>query len=404
MKHRLLNKLLNIVLILFISIAFSGCNFHKDKFAKSSPYKQIILDEKQEQNAGLKTEILKNQIIQLKITIPAQFKPVNKFLDIIYAPISGIAENVFVQIGDIVKVGQPLIKIKSDVIGQIQLDFLSAYIDIDSNIKQMTAQYNLSTQTYKRENILFHEGISSRAEYEVARAQMLKDRANLDSLIIKKNAFIKVYAQRVALYGGNESTIMKAASTKRIYPYITLCSHKHGVILERKVNQGEIIELNKELFNLADLSTVWLVGYAFEKDSPYLKVGQDAVGILEEQNKQVSGRLSYVASVLDKDKRTLEVIADIPNKNFDIKPNTYAEMIVDTGTVNTLAVPNTALQRYGDYTFVYVKVAPHTYEERKVEVGQHNDKYSEVKSGLTKGEEIVSQGGFSLLGESIKEK
>lgn len=404
MKHRLLNKLLNIVLILFISIAFSGCNFHKDKFAKSSPYKQIILDEKQEQNAGLKTEILKNQIIQLKITIPAQFKPVNKFLDIIYAPISGIAENVFVQIGDIVKVGQPLIKIKSDVIGQIQLDFLSAYIDIDSNIKQMTAQYNLSTQTYKRENILFHEGISSRAEYEVARAQMLKDRANLDSLIIKKNAFIKVYAQRVALYGGNESTIMKAASTKRIYPYITLCSHKHGVILERKVNQGEIIELNKELFNLADLSTVWLVGYAFEKDSPYLKVGQDAVGILEEQNKQVSGRLSYVASVLDKDKRTLEVIADIPNKNFDIKPNTYAEMIVDTGTVNTLAVPNTALQRYGDYTFVYVKVAPHTYEERKVEVGQHNDKYSEVKSGLKKGEEIVSQGGFSLLGESIKEK
>lgn len=405
MNYKLFNKLLNIILILFLSITFAGCNLHKKSSGQESEYKTIILNEKQEQNAGIKTEILKNQMIQLTISIPAQFKPVNKFLDRIYTPINGIAEKVFVQIGDIVKIGQPLVLIKSDDIGQIQLDFLSAYIDTDSNIKQMTAQYNLSVQTYKREYILYKEGISSRAEYEVARAQMLKDKANLDSLKIKKNALIKVYAQRVALYGGNESTIMRAASTKRIYPYITLCSHKHGIILERKVNPGEIIELNKELFNLADLSTVWLVGYAFEKDVPYLKVGQNVVGVFEErQEKSVKGTLSFVASVVDKDKRTLEVIADIPNKNFAIKPNTYAEMIVNTDKVNALAAPNTALQKYGDYTFAYVKIAPHTYEERKVKLGQSNDKFTEIKSGVNFGEEIVSNGSFSLLGESIKMK
>lgn len=397
-------KLFNILLIMLIALSFAGCGFKKNEEKSSGP-KQITLTKDQEKNANIQTEILQNRIIQLRITIPAQFKAMNKFLDIVYAPIDGKVTKVFVEHGDIVNIGQPLIEIKSDTIGQIQLDFLSQYINAVSNINQMTAQYNLSVQTYRRENTLFHEGISSRAEYEVANAQMLKDRANLDSLKIQKNAIIKVYAQRVGLYGGDEGTILRAATTKRIYPYITLRSHKHGVVLERRVNAGEIIAQNRELFDVADLSTIWLVGYAFEKDAPDLKLGQKVTGILEEhQNQDVKGQLSYVASMLDEDKKTLEVIADIPNKDFSIKPNMYAEMNVDIGTVNTLAVPNTALQKYGDYTFAYVEVKPHVYEERKVELGQHNDKYTQVKSGLQEGESVVSNGGFSLLGESIKKR
>lgn len=402
MKH-MRRKLLNILLIIMVAVSFSGCGFHKAEQENPLKNKQITLDSEQEKNAQIETEVLGEQLLQLKITIPAQFKAMNKFLDRIYAPIDGKVVDVFVEPGSIVKVGQALIRIKSDAIGQIQLNFLDEYIGVDSNVKQMVAQYNLSVSSYKRENTLYHEGISSRAEYEVARAQMLKDKANLDSLKIQRTALVQVYAQRVALYGGDESTIRSAIATRRIYPYITLRSNKNGVVLDRKVNPGEIINQNKELFNVADLTTIWLVGYAFEKDAALLKIGQNAVGILEENNGQtVDGKLSYVASMLDPERKTLEVIADIPNKDFSIKPNMYAEMVVDTGTVEALAVPNTALQKYGDYNFAYVEVKPHVYEERKVVIGQHNDKYSEVKSGLAVGEKVVSHGGFSLLGESIK--
>lgn len=405
-----INKLLNILLIMVVAVSFAGCGFHKNK-AQTSTLKQITLDAEQEANAKIQTEVIENKLLQLRITIPAQFKAMNKLLDRTYAPIDGKVVDVFVQIGDIVKKGQPLILIKSDAIGQIQLEFLDKYIGVNSMVNQMVAQYNLSVLTYKRENLLYHEGISSRAEYEVARAQMYKDKANLDSLRIQRNALIQVYAQRVALYGGNESTIRSAIRTSRIYPYITLCANKTGVVLDRKVNPGEIINQNRELFNVADLSTIWLVGYAFEKDAPLLKIGQNVKGVFEDTHTEtaskphietVIGQLSYVASILDPDKKTMEVIADIPNKDFAIKPNMYAEMVIDIGTISTLAAPNTALQKYGDYTFAYVEVQPHVYEERKVEVGQHNDKYSQVKSGLKAGEKVVSQGGFSLLGESIK--
>lgn len=396
------HKILHILLIVLLTLSLTGCG-HKKSEEGSNSFKKITLDQQQEKNANIRTEKLEIKALRLSITIPAQFKAMNKFLDRIYAPINGKVMDVFVEPGTIVKKGQPLIQIKSDDIGQMQLEFLDKYIEVDSNIKQMSAMYNLSKQTYNRENLLYHEGISSRAEYQVAYAQLLKDKANLDSLRIQKSTIIKVYAQRVALYGGNESTILRAAATKRIYPYITLRANKNGVVLNRKVNPGEIVDQNKELFNLADLSTIWLVGYAFEKDAPLLKVGQDVVGVMEEhQSADVKGKLSYVSSVLDEERKTLEVRADIPNSTFAIKPNMYAEMIVDVGNIHALAVPNAALQQYGDYTFAYVKISDHTYEERKVEIGQHNNKYSEVKSGLNEGEEVVSNGGFSLLGESIK--
>ena len=406
------SKIITITFIFIIAISFAGCSLHKNK-AEILENNQIMLSSEQEKNAKIQTEPIKKQTLQLQITIPAQFKAVQKLLEKIYAPIDGKVVDVFVEPGSIVKIGQPLIHIKSDAIGQIQLEFLDKYIYADSNVKQMTAQYNLSVHTYNRENTLFHEGISSRAEFEVARAQMLKDKANLDSLKIQRNALIKVYAQRIALYGGNESTITKAVSTKRIYPFITLYSHKNGVVLERKVNPGEIINQNRELFDVADLSTIWLSGFAFEKDAPLLKIGQKVTGVFEDTHTETSfaqhhetvkGTLSYVAATLDPERKTMEVIADIPNPKYTLKPNMYAEMVVDIGTADVLAAPNTALQKYGDYTFAYIKVKPNIYEERKVEIGRRNDKYTEIKSGVKEGEIIVSNGGFSLLGERIKKQ
>lgn len=398
-------KFIPALILFFVIMTFTGCRLSHKNEIESGKNKQITLDSEQELNANIQAEALENRTIQLKITIPAQFKAISKYLDLIYAPISGKVTKIYVEPGDIVRKGDPLIDIKSDEIGQIQLSFLDEYIVVDSNVKQMTAQYNLSKQTYKRESILYQDGISSRAEYEVAYAQLLKDQANLNSLRTQRSTLIKVYSQRVALYGGNETTITRAIRTKRIYPYITLFTTKNGVVLNRKVNPGEVIPKDKELFNVADLSSIWLVGYAFEKDAPLLKIGQKVTGVLEEhQAKNVHGELYYVASILDEERKTLEVIANIPNPNNEIKPNMYAEMIVDVGKMNVLAVPNTALQKYGDYTFAYVKVKPHTYEERKVEIGQHNEKYSEVKSGLKNGEIIVTNGAYSLLGEFIKIK
>ena len=391
-------KILKLFIIFSLALLLTGC---RSKNNDTAPNKRIVLTEAQEKNAKIKTSPLSVMDIELQITIPAQFKARNQSIERIYSPIDGKITNVFVEPGAILKVGQPIVQIKSDAISQIQLEFLEKILDIDANINELRAQYNLSLQNYNRERTLYNEKISSRADYEAANAQLRKDKANLDALSIKRSSLINVYRQRLAVYGGTIDNVIK---TKQIYPYITIKATKNGVLLERKVNPGEIVEQNRELFNLADLKTIWLVGYAFEKDSPYLHLGEAVTGTIEESTETINGVLSYVSPILDNTTKTLEVRADIPNKNFKIKPNMYAEMYVKTGIAHVLAIPTDAVEKFGDYNFAYVKIAPHTYEERKVETGKKNDQYTEVLSGIKAGEEVVTRGSFELLGESIKKQ
>lgn len=391
-------KILKLFIIFSLALLLTGCRSKNNDTAHN---KRIILTEAQEKNAKIQTSPLSGMDIELQITIPAQFKARNQSIERIYSPIDGKITNVFVEPGAILKVGQPIVQIKSDAISQIQLEFLEKILDIDANINELRAQYNLSLQNYNRERTLYNEKISSRADYEAANAQLRKDKANLDALSIKRSSLINVYRQRLAVYGGTIDNVIK---TKQIYPYITIKATKNGVLLERKINPGEIVEQNRELFNLADLKTIWLVGYAFEKDSPYLHLGEAVTGTIEESTETINGVLSYVSPILDNTTKTLEVRADIPNKNFKIKPNMYAEMYVNTGIAHVLAIPTDAVEKFGDYNFAYVKIAPHTYEERKVETGKKNDQYTEVLSGIKAGEKVVTRGSFELLGESIKKQ
>lgn len=392
-------KFIKLFIIFCIALTLTGCGTKQDEQQHN---KRLVLTEAQEKNAKIQTAPLSMMDIELQITIPAQFKARNQSIERIYSPIDGKITNVFVEPGAVLKIGQPIVQIKSDEISQIQLEFLEKILDIDANTNELRAQYNLSLQNYNRERTLYNEKISSRADYEAANAQLRKDKANLDALNIKRNSLINVYRQRLAVYGGSIDNVLK---TRQIYPYVTIKATKNGVLLERKVNPGEIVEKNRELFNLADLKTIWLVGYAFEKDSPYLHLGEAVTGTIEERNgASINGVLSYVSPILDSTTKTLEVRADIPNKDFKIKPNMYAEMFVNTGIAHVLAIPTDAVEKFGDYNFAYVKVAPHTYEERKVETGKKNDLYTEIISGVKAGEEVVTRGSFELLGESIKKQ
>ena len=392
-------KFLKLFIIFCIALTLTGCGTKQDEQQHN---KRLVLTEAQEKNAKIQTAPLSMMDIELQITIPAQFKARNQSIERIYSPIDGKITNVFVEPGTVLKIGQPIVQIKSDEISQIQLEFLEKILDIDANTNELRVQYNLSLQNYNRERTLYNEKISSRADYEAANAQLRKDKANLDALNIKRNSLINVYRQRLAVYGGSIDNVLK---TRQIYPYVTIKATKNGVLLERKVNPGEIVEKNRELFNLADLKTIWLVGYAFEKDSPYLHLGEAVTGTIEERNgASINGVLSYVSPILDSTTKTLEVRADIPNKDFKIKPNMYAEMFVNTGIAHVLAIPTDAVEKFGDYNFAYVKVAPHTYEERRVETGKKNDLYTEIISGVKAGEEVVTRGSFELLGESIKKQ
>lgn len=385
--------------ITLLCVCLTGCA-HKN--TKTTQENVVVLTEAQEKSASLKTSIAQIKPIEILISIPAEFKTISTLASKIYAPADGKVEKVFVEQGQFVKKGQVLATIQSDFIGQIQSEFLQNIIQIDSDIKISTSQMNVVKNAYNRENILLKEKVTSVADFESARSAYEKERANLNALYSKRSATISVYKQRLALYGGDESTVGRVLSSRKIYPYIMPRANKSGILLTRFINPEEFIFANKEMFEVADLSKIWLVGNVFDADISKIKIGEQIFAEIE-GIKKISGTIVYVAPQVDLKTRALEVRAEIDNPDGIIKPNMFAQMIINTGDFHTLVVPRNAIQKFGDVNLVFVKTKEYTYVEKQVEVGEKTDVGAEILSGIKEGDEVVTDGSFYVLGQNIKQ-
>jgi len=280
---------------------------------------------------------------------------------------------------------------------------LQATLQNRADIKQGQVQLNLSQAVYQREQKLFHDRISAKADLEAARAQNEKDKANLQALYTKLQSAIAVAEERSSLSGVTVGVAAQVVRTGQIYPYVIVSAARDGIVISRTVNTGDLADPSKELFTLADLSRVGLVADTYEKDVNKVRVGQPVELTFDSlPNQTFSGRINYVASVLDPQTRTLTIRADVPNPGLTLKPDMFARLNMVVENKSLLSVPKSAIQRKGDYNFAYVKVQEHRYEERRVEVGVENEQSIEVTKGLKPGENVVSQGTLALQGVALK--
>lgn len=387
-----------IFILLFLIFILTGCSIKHETKVKSD---NIVLTPKQEKNIDLETQKAAFIKLDVSLTVPAQFKAIPILTNRIYSPVDGKIINVFVEQGQIVKSGQTLLEIQSDTIGQIESELLQNIIQLNSQIKMSQAQLEFAKHNYMRENALLKENITSRVDWENAKTQMNRESANLGALKIQRSSLISVYQRRLSMYGADSGVIQRVLTSNKIYPFIFLRAHQNGVVIKRDANKEEFVEVNKELFSVANLSKIWLVGNLFEKDIPTINMG-DPVFVKVGESNEMKGKIIYIAPTLDLVTKTLEVRAEIENNDYKLKPNMFEEMNIKTGTSEVLAIPRTAIQKIGDTNLVYVLVAPHIYAERAVKTGIYNDKYIQIKNGVKENEIVVTNGSFSLLGETIK--
>jgi cobalt-zinc-cadmium efflux system membrane fusion protein len=321
----------------------------------------------------------------------------------VYAPIAGMVTAIYVHMGQPVRAGQVLARLKSDEIGQIQVDLLQQTLQSASDLKQAMAQEQLSRANWLRENQLYTQGVSARADMELAQTQYRKDQLTVQSLRERYQAAISLAQARMSVFGVPAGTTAAVIRQRKIIPYIILTAPENGVVISRNINTGELAAPEKELFTLADLQTVWLVGNIYEQDVSRIHIGQSAQMRLESLPGRIySGEVNYVDSMIDPQTRTMQVRITASNLGLQLKPNMFARLAIKTGVRNVLAVPLTAIQHNGDFTLVYVQTAPHQYEERRITTGQDDGQNIEVQSGLNVGETIVSRNTFPLKGEFLK--
>jgi RND family efflux transporter MFP subunit len=180
-----------------------------------------------------------------------------------------------------------------------------------------------------------------------------------------------------------------------------------GTITSRSVNPGEVIEANKELMRVTDLSTVWVVGQVYEKDLATVRVGSGAnVTSDAYPGKVFRGRVTYVDPKIDPATRTAQVRIEMANPRQMFKIGMYVNVAfgaLGLAEKTTPTVPKDAVQTINNQQVVFVATDKATeFIMRAVRVGPENNGFYPVLEGLAVGERVVVDGSFLLRAEWMK--
>ncbi|MDR0994909.1 MAG: efflux RND transporter periplasmic adaptor subunit, partial [Tannerella sp.] len=186
-------------------------------------------------------------------------------------------------------------------------------------------------------------------------------------------------------------------------PDVDIRADASGVVTQRKVAQGDYVKPGSPLFDLADLSSVWVVFDAYEQDLPFLKKGETVNYQLESlPGKTFSGKIVFIDPLLDPATRTAKLRVESRNPGMQLKPGMYAEATVKATLPNAaeqVLVPRTAVLWTGKRSLVYVKQdasAALAFLPREVELGPQMGEDYVILAGLRPGEEVVTRGAFAV--------
>ncbi len=435
---RLLSGTLVALASIFIAVSFFGCSASQqlpDKVHAPSNDGQlsngtdgnvISLSDDAEKLAGIKIGETQEKLLNFAVKTTGDVSADANLLTHVTTPVNGRVSEVLVSVGDKVEEGKPLIMIRSTDIEQSEGDLLQNEAQVNADLKRdllqsssdiatAEAQLTLSESTFKRMDNLLVEKVASRADVEAAHTQYEKDRINLESLRRKREATVSLSEERMKLLldpikqklnllGVSNKEIAEVLKTGKIDPMVPVLAPEPGIVIERLVNQGELVDPSKPLFTIGNFSNVWIKADVYEKDLSKVKVGQPIELELDSfPGEKFLGRLDYVADSINPDTRTLSVRAQVDNPGWKLKPQMFARMRILVGEMKVLTVPKSAVQDAGDNKVVYEPLAGGKFREIKVKLGSESGDYVEVLGGLRRGEKIVTEGSFDLRSESLRE-
>jgi len=291
------------------------------------------------------------------------------------ASVTGRVTQINAQLGNEVKKGYTLALINSSELSNSQLAYLKA-----------RSEKEFHRRTVQRAKTLFEADVISAAElqrreseYEVASAQT---RAAQDQLRV---------------LGVNLKAMEELATTGAIDSVASVMATIKGVVVERKVTTGQVVQPADVLFTVADLSRVWAVAQVPEQQVAQVKVGQSVrIEVPALENEKLIGKLIYVGSTVNPESRTVLVRTELENSSGRLKPSMLASMLIESTPTKRMVVPITAIVREQDTDYVFTEEKPGSFRLKPVRLSSEHNGQRVVLDGLSQGMRIVSDGAFHL--------
>jgi membrane fusion protein, heavy metal efflux system len=288
--------------------------------------------------------------------------------------VSGPVRRIVVVPGQRVQKGEPMLYVASPDYSQLRTNYLKA-----------KDAYALAQKAYSRAQDLYqHHAL---AEQNLEQAQSAEVQAGGD--LVAAEAALKVLGIT------DPDALVKAPPTFEALVRAPIA----GQVVEQDVSVGQLLQLGTtQCFMISDTSNVWVLVNVYQKDLPFVHVG-DSVTIQTDSYPDVfHGRISYVAAALDPNTRTLQARIETSNHGEKLKKDMYVVATVDAGTIqNAIAVPDSAVLRDSEnQPFVYVEASSNQFGRRTVVVGEGSNGQTQIKNGLSPGDHVIGNGSLFL--------
>lgn len=225
---------------------------------------------------------------------------------------------------------------------------------------------------------------------------------DIGSLILKDaRAIVEAVEQRLRLWDLTDEQIGKIKETGRPLRIVTIFSPVTGYVIEKPALQGMRVMPKEKLFDIADLSTVWVVADIYEHEVPLIKAWQKArISLSYIPNKEFLSNIEYIYPTLETETKTLRIRFTIPNPDGLLKPQMFTNVEINVNLGNRLAIPEDAIIDSGTRHIVYVDKGQGYFEPREVILGLKGDGLREVIKGLKLGEKVASSATFLIDAEA----
>jgi len=384
-----------LLLVMVMAIAFTACQSKQEDAAKPPPSEAkpsaqpgiLELPTESPTLTQLQTERVGFRPIRMSLKAQAgKILPNANRLAHLSARVPGRIVAVYANLGDRVKEGDRLLLLDSPAFGEAQLEYRKARNAV-----------NVTEKALERAQALLDRGAIGAGEHQRREADYENARADLHEA-----------EEKLHLLGMTEREIQRLAAKTLPHAEVAQVSLRapfRSEVIERNATIGEVIDPNKTLFTVADLSTVWVRADFPEQQAGRLKTGLTIeLRVSAYPDTTFRGIITYVGAVIDPATRTVMARADVSNPDGRLRPEMFAEITLLTDEQSVLSVPRAAIQQVGSRTVVFIVRGPRRFESREVVIAPTATEYVQVITGLAAGDEVVTQGSYTLKSEALREQ
>ncbi|HLZ35243.1 MAG TPA: efflux RND transporter periplasmic adaptor subunit [Nitrospira sp.] len=395
MRHSRRNFFIVYGLLIALTATGTGCDSRPSnavvaKSPAAAPVPGVVLLPPEDSSRiGLVVQPATRSDFRTYREFPAILQPNERAMADITTLVRGRVVDVYADLGQQVEANALLAILYSSELGLAQ----SAYL-------KSRAKLHVAEQAYARAKYLLQEKVIGEAEAQRRQAELLSMQAEAHES-----------RDHLKLLGMSDEEFRRLDKSRDIRSHVPIVAPFAGRIIGRNLTRGEVVETTEKLFVVADLSEVWVRANIPEKDIPFVHSVHASGGTQAEVRVNAypreifKGTITYVGDVLDPATRTMQLRLELPNPEGRLKPEMFATIrLYSESQPDRLAVPETALQRDQDRTFVFVQRSAGEYEVREVQIGESNGTQTTILGGLSEGDQVVTHGAFVLKSELLKKQ